>query len=388
MIFQELFGGIATELKNRFPFGAVSKFKKQTISGQRGSELLSACINRYNSRITPIGAIIIIIGVLISTFFEGTVINGGQAEIVGEIILIVNCVFALGIGIYFKGRYPAAYIYVFWLITLSGYAVKLTGCITGAAGFVQTVFIILALCAIPIFPTLISTAYMVLAAGYYTVLCVINGISAYYPFMAFVVAVTGVIISANNYCLYCSRMINSKRIREDSEKIKLSSRLDRATGVYTREYGIGCAAEIMSQSRAGLLLVDLDNFGEYNRAFGTQRGDKALRDVANCIKIISKPYTDVVCHLESDKLLVCLGIETEKDAVLLSEEIRSSIVTMNIPFKSNEKFGAVTVTVGVAISNPGMDFDALFEKAMLSVNEGKSAGGNCICYEGHVFNRN
>ena len=55
-----------------------------------------------------------------------------------------------------------------------------------------------------------------------------------------------------------------------------------------RAYGIEKATELLrSGNSISLLLVDIDNFAEYNRIYGNAKADEVLFAVANCVKIIS-----------------------------------------------------------------------------------------------------
>ena len=56
----ELFSLGANEIKNRLPMATAAKFSTQKIEGKSGKSLLAACISRYNCRIIPIAAIIMI----------------------------------------------------------------------------------------------------------------------------------------------------------------------------------------------------------------------------------------------------------------------------------------------------------------------------------------
>lgn len=382
----ELFTAGFAEIKNRLPFATVAKFKRQKIENKTGAQVLSACVSRYNCRIIPIAAVIMIICTFISALLEGGISQGGSAEIAGEVLILVTAVCAVGFGFYFSGRYPAYYPYVFWGLFLLSYCIKVTGCAAGATGLSQTAITIAVLCAVPVFAPAAAALFLLAVPAYYTVVCCINDVSGYYPFTTFGLALLGFLISCTIYTLFCARMINSKRIREDKERIKLSSVMDSRTGLYTRTYGIEQAsAMINSGKNAAVLLVDIDRFSEYNRIYGTQKADKVLQQICNCVKIVAKSATDIICRFEGDRLLICMPASSDKEAIMMSEEIRSSIRTMNIPFPENAKYLTVTVTVSAARTTLGDTFDTVFDKAQRSMNTAKRAGGNCIAFKEHTF---
>lgn len=382
----ELFSAGVTEIKNRLPLGAAARFKRLTVDGQSGKKILGSCLSKYNCRVIPVAAVVMILATLITAFADGGITADGAAETAGTVLALVTAVFGIGFGFYFGGRYPYYYPYVFWGMYLLSYFIKITGCVTGAAGLIQTIIIMTVICAVPIFDIPVSLCYILSVPVYYTVLCLINGVAGYYPFAVISFALLAVLISVTVYSLFCSRMINSKKIRENNERIKLSAKMDAATGLYSREYGIDTAqAMISGNNGTALIVVDIDKFGEYNRIFGTAKADRTLQEIANCVKIVAKPYTDLACHFESDRILLCMEAQSDKEPVLLCEEIRSSIKTMNISFPANADFMTCTVTVGMARSTCGDSFDTVFEKAVRSLNTGKKAGGNCIAYKEHYF---
>ncbi|MDE8718578.1 diguanylate cyclase, partial [[Eubacterium] siraeum] len=64
----------------------------------------------------------------------------------------------------------------------------------------------------------------------------------------------------------------------------------------------------------------------------TAKSTSSAFSVANCVKIISKSKTDIICRYEGDTILVCLTVIADKEAIVLSEEIRSAVRDMKIPF--------------------------------------------------------
>ena len=77
----ELFSLGANEIKNRLPMATAAKFSTQKIEGKSGKSLLDACISRYNCRIIPIAALIMILCTFLSVIFEGIITerNGGDS---------------------------------------------------------------------------------------------------------------------------------------------------------------------------------------------------------------------------------------------------------------------------------------------------------------------
>ena len=382
----ELFSLGANEIKNRLPMATAAKFSTQKIEGKSGKSLLDACISRYNCRIIPIAALIMILCTFLSVIFEGLITDGGSAEIAGEVLILFTAVCGVGFGFYFSGKYPSYYPYVFWGLYLISYCIKVTGCAAGASGLSQTAVTVMVFAAVPVFAPAASAFFLGLLPVWYTILCCMNNVSGYYPFTVWGLALLGFFISCSMYSLYTARMINSKRIKDDRQRMKMSAVMDSRTDLYNRAYGIEKATELLRTGNSvALLLVDIDNFAEYNRLYGTEKSDEVLANVANCVKIISKSRTDITCRYESDKILVCLPVKTDKEAIVLSEEKRSAVKDKKISFTEAQRYHSIPVTVSAARVMPGDTYDDIYERAMRSQNVAKRIGGNCIAFKEHTF---
>ncbi|MBR4306000.1 MAG: GGDEF domain-containing protein [Ruminiclostridium sp.] len=382
MKYMELIASGILELKKRIPVSAVARFKSQNVAGVFGRQILSSCVARYNCKIIPLVSVLIIIFTLLSAIISGAFLTFSPLEIAGIALTLVTAGCGIGFGLYFKGKYPGFYYYLFWGLFIVSYFIRVTNCIKTAEGFAQTVITVMVICAVPITSYAVSAIMLFSVPLYYTIVCCINEVYFYYCYLAFAIAFLGFILSAASYALFCTRIINSKQIKDDKQIIKLNAIMDDRTGLYNRRYGIEKTNEMISAGKnIAILIVDIDRFGEYNRSYGTKKGDKTLQQIANCVKIVSKPYTDVICHIESDKIMVCTAVTSDKDCIGLAEDIRSSVRTMNIDFTGNKTFLSVTVSVGIARNTYNENFDIVYEKAFRSLNAAKKVGGNCVAYK-------
>ncbi len=381
----ELFSNGISELKTRLPYAAVSKFKSSKVNGQSGRALLFNSCTRHNGRVLPIFSVLLIIMTPLFLLINGGFEKGFTAELAGVLLAMVTGVGTIIFGYYFKGKYPTYYPYVFWALVEIAFAIMITGMANQTAGFIHAVAAMLILAAVPIFSPLVSLLYIGLLWAYYTVLCLINEIMVYYICSESLIAVIGLFMSFTAYALYCSRQINSRKLKDDDRRIKLNSVIDTRTDLYTREYGIEqVSAELAKGTALAMVLIGVDSFGEFNRANGSKKGDEVLNDICRCIKIVVKPKTELTCRMGGDTVMVCMPAEADRDAVLVAEEIRSSIRTMNIEFNGS-KFGVITVSVGAARSISGDSFDSLYSRAERSFTAAKKYGGNCIGYKERTF---
>lgn len=383
----ELIEAAFCELRNRIPISTVSRFKTQKIGTTNGKQILSSCIARYNCRMIPLFSVFVIIFTIASTIISGILRPLSPLEIAGICLAIVTAGCGIGFAFYFGGKYPPFYHYIFWGLFILSYFIRVIDTVKYAEGLALTVITIMVLCTVPVMDYLASSLMTLSVPVFYTILCCANDVYSYYYLLTLCIGALGFFLSVANYSLFCTRIINSKQIKDDQQIIKLNAIIDKHTGLYNRNYGAEQINEMIQKKdkSVAVLVVDIDHFKEYNRFHGTKKADKALTEIANAVKIVSKPYTDIICHIDSDKIMVCTEAGTDKDAVEFAEDIRSAVRTMDITFAENRLFHALTVSVGVARNGYRDDFDTIYEKAMRSLYIAKKSGGNCVAYKDTVI---
>lgn len=90
----------------------------------------------------------------------------------------------------------------------------------------------------------------------------------------------------------------------DVEIAKALSETDPLTGVLNRQ-GIRAALENANRSTGTVLFIDLDRFKSINDTDGHQRGDEVLRQFANVLQSLVRPF-DLISRFGGDEFLVVL----------------------------------------------------------------------------------
>ena len=75
-------------------------------------------------------------------------------------------------------------------------------------------------------------------------------------------------------------------LREQTENLKKAVNMDAFTELFNKEYAIGLISEILRKSKDlnhALLILDIDNFKNYNDTFGHSEGDKVIKAVSRKI---------------------------------------------------------------------------------------------------------
>ncbi len=111
----------------------------------------------------------------------------------------------------------------------------------------------------------------------------------------------------------------------DQEELERLSHIDTLTGLMNRHAFEHEISRLLDRAaRTGhpgtLLYVDLDNFKAINDTFGHERGDEALREVAQILMSMSRSY-DLVARLGGDEFVVWLDETGLSDAEVRAAEL-------------------------------------------------------------------
>jgi diguanylate cyclase (GGDEF)-like protein len=167
--------------------------------------------------------------------------------------------------------------------------------------------------------------------------------------------------------------------------------LDEATGLYSRAYFLRAFAAEVSRAQRDeralhVLLIDVDHFGDFNRRFGIELGDRLLSRIAETItRTVGEAgdvlvTTNLAARFGGEEFVVLLaedahvsGAPQPSDALRLGEHLRQQISRAQVD-------GAgVTVSVGVAsFPHDGSSADDLLDAADSALAAAIEAGGDRV----------
>lgn len=119
-----------------------------------------------------------------------------------------------------------------------------------------------------------------------------------------------------------------------------------------------------------IVMLDLDDFKEYNDTFGHQEGDFLLKQAANVMKH-SVREIDAVGRYGGEEFLLILPETDKQNAEQVCERIRDTLQKRQ--FKRQ-----VTASFGICTTLKDIEKEKLIEEADNALYEAKSAGKNRI----------
>jgi diguanylate cyclase (GGDEF)-like protein len=124
-------------------------------------------------------------------------------------------------------------------------------------------------------------------------------------------------------------------------RLEQSAARDSLTGLYDRVHFMDVLAEEFQRARKGeqrfsLLVMDLDNFGQINRDFGSDVGDQVIRAVAKRLSSTVRSG-DLVARVGDDEFAVLMADSSEEQAEQLVRRLAD--VALARPFARRGRKG-------------------------------------------------
>lgn len=165
---------------------------------------------------------------------------------------------------------------------------------------------------------------------------------------------------------------NSKRI----EQLREYAERDALTGISNRN---GYKAFLAKHTRnVALLLIDVDNFSEFNDVYGRDIGNAVLVKLAKALCTAFRS-TDFPCRVESDEFAVIMTNVNEgmRDTITHKVGLVNSILA-----DDSDELPLITLSVGVAFSAEGRGDQEIYQAANEALIQVQEHGMNGIAFYG------
>lgn len=165
---------------------------------------------------------------------------------------------------------------------------------------------------------------------------------------------------------------NAKRI----EQLRAFAERDPLTGISNRS---GYDNFLATHTRnIVLLLMDIDNFGDYNAVYGHETGDAVLIRLAKALGEAFRS-TDFPCRIESDTFAVIMtNVSMDvRDVIVNKVELVNTMLA-----EDSDELPLVTLSVGAAFSTEGMTDKEIYRAANDALMDAKKSESNSIVFYG------
>lgn len=140
---------------------------------------------------------------------------------------------------------------------------------------------------------------------------------------------------------------------------------------------------LQTRTSLSLLLCDVDHFKSYNDAYGHQKGDVCLRQVAKAIQGAIRRSADLVARYGGEEFAVILSETNADGAMVLAHEMQKNLQTLQLSHPKSTVSAFVTFSIGIAVTIPHAAHSAelLIAIADQALYAAKAQGRNRIILE-------
>lgn len=140
--------------------------------------------------------------------------------------------------------------------------------------------------------------------------------------------------------------------QERATEFQLMSITDPLTALPNRRYLEERLTEELNRSKRydypmSFLMIDIDDFKNYNDTNGHQAGDLALQIAAHCLKAALRS-ADIASRYGGEEFCILLPQTSISEAGVIADRIRQRVSTTHFPHGKAQPLGRVTVSIGVA----------------------------------------
>jgi len=182
-----------------------------------------------------------------------------------------------------------------------------------------------------------------------------------------------------------ARVRNHIELKRQRDHLQRLSAVDGLTGISNRRAFADYLDKewrgaIRQHAPISLLMADIDNFKEFNDAYGHLAGDECLRKVASALAGAVMRPADMVARFGGEEFAVILPDTGANEATLVGERLLTSIRRMGLPHQHSGAASYVTLSFGLVAARPerGMESAELIEMADRLLYQAKAEGRNRI----------
>jgi len=153
-----------------------------------------------------------------------------------------------------------------------------------------------------------------------------------------------------------ARIGTQLRLRRALAEVRRLSRTDALTGLANRRaMQERLEQEVSRSARAGsplsVLLIDVDYFKGFNDHYGHVAGDRALVQLAACLREAASRASDLSARWGGEEFVAVLSDTDEQGALAVANDLHQRLLALDLPHETSP-FERLTASVGIA-TRPG-----------------------------------
>jgi diguanylate cyclase (GGDEF)-like protein len=184
------------------------------------------------------------------------------------------------------------------------------------------------------------------------------------------------------------REVIQNELKKLNKELSDLSEIDGLTGIANRRhfdefYDREFKRAIRYKIPLCLMMLDIDNFKEYNDHYGHLNGDKIIITIAEIIKKYAKRSNDLAVRFGGDEYIVLLSDATQEFCLDVANKIQKELEQLNLVHEYSTVSPRISLSIGIATLIPNRDskLTQLLECADKALYQSKERGRNKI----HIY---
>ena len=165
------------------------------------------------------------------------------------------------------------------------------------------------------------------------------------------------------------------------DNLHIQATHDALTGLWNRRAILDVLQSELARSKRNgtypaIIMADLDHFKRINDGYGHPAGDAVLCEAAHRMAQGIRVY-DSIGRYGGEEFLVVAAECGQKEAVRMADRLREAVCDKPVILGPKSSV-PITVSLGVATGDPGMDVESLLSRADQALYDAKRAGRNIV----------
>lgn len=184
-----------------------------------------------------------------------------------------------------------------------------------------------------------------------------------------------------------ARIKAQKELGKINKKLEKLSITDQLTNLYNRRHFEEVFEQELKRAKRNntvisIILFDIDYFKKLNDTYGHIQGDKALKNIAKCIKRICKRPNDFAFRIGGEEFAILISNEDSNNPIQLCEILKEEIEKEQILNENSLVSNYLTISAGIVSKIPDVedDIDSIVKIADEKLYQAKELGRNLIVF--------
>lgn len=167
-----------------------------------------------------------------------------------------------------------------------------------------------------------------------------------------------------------------ENVKRDNEQLSYEASHDSLTGLKNRNAYYMQLAELNNKTFS-FLLIDVDNFKNFNDSYGHDVGDRVLMKISRVLQDNFR-MDDAIYRLGGDEIAIVLLNLTNKNRNIIDEKIGN---IRNDLLKKDDDVPEIRISVGVTFSSGELDIEKIYKEADIALYQAKEEKNTLVYYE-------